>query len=233
VGYVRVSTEQQAEGGVSVAAQCAKLRAYAEACELDLVAIEQDAGVSAKSLKRPGLQAALRRLEGGEVEGLLVAKLDRLTRSVRDLAVLLEPARFGGRWQLLSVGDSIDTRSAAGRLVLNVLGSVSQWERETAGERTREALAHLRVQGAVLGGEALGWRRTCERDPHGRCMVARDDAEAMTVARIRELRSQGLSLRAIAARLRDDGHRTKRGGCWAPQTVSNVLTRLGAERSAA
>jgi hypothetical protein len=128
--------------------------------ELELVAIEADEGVSAKTLRRPGVQRALAALEEGRADALLVTKLDRLTRSVRDLGDLVD--RYfadGSRWSLLSVGDSIDTKTAAGRLVLNVLASVAQWEREATGERTRDALAEVRRQGGTLGGEALGWRR--------------------------------------------------------------------------
>ncbi|HZO12106.1 MAG TPA: recombinase family protein [Polyangiaceae bacterium] len=226
VGYIRVSTEQQADGGVSLEAQRAKLAAYAVACDLELVAVEVDAGVSAKSLNRPALQAALQRLEGGEADGLLVAKLDRLTRSVRDLGWLVEPERFGGRWALLSVADSIDTRSAAGRLVLNVLASVAQWEREATGERTRDALAHVRAQGAVLGAAPLGLRRAELRDGAGRLLVERHDAELATVERIAELRAEGLPLRSIAAQLSAEGHMTKRGGRWHASTVRAVLARV-------
>jgi DNA invertase Pin-like site-specific DNA recombinase len=233
VGYIRVSTEQQADGGVSLEAQRAKLAAYALACDLELVAVEVDAGVSAKSLGRPALQAALQRLEAGEAGGLLVVKLDRLTRSVRDLGWLVEPKRFGGRWALLSVADSIDTRSAAGRLVLNVLASVAQWEREATGERTRDALAHVKAQGAVLGASPLGLRRAELRDHAGRLVVEQDAAELATIERIRELRADGLTLRAIAARLDADGHTTKRGGRWYASTVRAVLARLGSEEQAA
>jgi DNA invertase Pin-like site-specific DNA recombinase len=89
-GYVRVSTEQQAGEGVSLDAQRTKLHAYAVAMDLDLVAVFEDAGLSAKSLARPGLQAALALLEDGEAAGLVVTKLDRLTRSVRDLGDLVD-----------------------------------------------------------------------------------------------------------------------------------------------
>lgn len=81
VGYIRVSTEAQAEEGVSLDAQRAKLEAFAIAADLELVAIREDAGVSAKTLARPGLQAALEDLHAGRADALLVAKLDRLTRS--------------------------------------------------------------------------------------------------------------------------------------------------------
>jgi DNA invertase Pin-like site-specific DNA recombinase len=224
VGYIRVSTEGQAEAGVSLEAQRAKLEAYAVACDLDLVTVEVDAGVSAKTLHRPALQAALARLDSGEADGLLVAKLDRLTRSVRDLGDLVE-RYFSARFSLLSVADSIDTRSAAGRLVLNVLASVAQWEREATGERTREALAHVKAQGVRLGGEGLGWRRSAERDAAGRAGVVHVESEAATLRRIAELRAGGLTLREIAERLEAEGHRTKRGGSWHASTVAAVLRR--------
>ena len=227
VGYVRVSTEGQADGGVSLEAQRAKLTAYAVAMDLDLVSTETDAGLSAKTLARPALQRALAMLDGGTADGLLVAKLDRLTRSVRDLGDLVE-RYFASRFALLSVSDSIDTRSAAGRLVLNVLASVAQWEREATGERTRDALAHLRASGIRLGGEALGWERGDESDEEGRRIVRDVRGEVATVKRILALRAEGLTLRAIADALGAEGHRTKRGGRWAAETVRKVLARAEA-----
>ncbi len=74
---------------------------------------------------------------------LIVAKLDRLTRSVKDLAELLERFERKGV-ALVSVAESLDTGSAAGRLVLNITAAVSQWEREAIGERTKDALSHKR-----------------------------------------------------------------------------------------
>ncbi|HZZ86071.1 MAG TPA: recombinase family protein [Anaeromyxobacteraceae bacterium] len=224
IGYVRVSTDAQAEEGVSLEAQREKLRAYALATDLDLVAIREDAGVSAKTLARPALQAALDDLKAGRADGLLVAKLDRLTRSVRDLGSLLE-GYFASRFSLLSIADAVDTRTAGGRLVLNVLCSVAQWEREAIGERTADALRHLKAKGVRLGGEALGWRRTGEKDAEGHCVVVEDLEERATARRIRDLRARGLSLRAICERLAAEGRRTKRGGGWAPQTVRQVLAR--------
>ena len=224
VGYVRVSTEHQADGGVSLEAQRAKLEAYALALDLDLVAIVEDAGASAKTLNRPGLRNALAMLDTGEADALLVVKLDRLTRSVRDLGELVE-RYFAARCSLLSVSDSIDTRTAAGRLVLNVLTSVAQWEREATGERTRDALAHLRAEGVRLGGEGLGWRRGDSTDVEGRRIVEDVANEVETARRIFELRNEGKSLRDIAAALTGEGRTTKRGGTWAAETVRKVLAR--------
>lgn len=230
VGYVRVSTDGQADGGVSLDAQREKLRAYTLALDLELIEIVEDAGYSAKTIKRPGLQVALAHLSEGRADGLLVTKLDRLTRSVRDLGELVQ-RYFGAKYSLLSVGDSIDTRSAAGRLVLNVLTSVAEWEREATGERTREALAHLKREGVRLGGAGLGWERTAERDADGRRVVCAVEAETATVERIVALRNAGLSLRAIAGSLTSEGRATKRGGQWEAITVQRVLRRR--ERSSA
>lgn len=225
IGYVRVSTEGQAESGLSLAAQRSKLEAYATAMDLELVGIEADEGVSAKTLDRPALQRALSRLADGQADALLVAKLDRLTRSVRDLGDLVEKYFAGGRWSLLSVADSIDTQTAAGRLVLNVLGAVSQWEREAIGERTREALGEVKRQGVRLGGEALGWKRTTETDPRGRRAVLEDDEERATLNRILFLRGDGCSFQAIADQLEAEGRATKRGGRWYPATIRKVVGR--------
>jgi DNA invertase Pin-like site-specific DNA recombinase len=231
VAYVRVSAAAQAEGGVSLAAQRAKVAAYAEAFDLDLMEVVEDAAESAKSLDRPGLRRALALLEGGGAEALLVTKLDRLSRSVVDMDALIrtyfgEHARHPAT--LLSVGDHIDTRTAAGRLVLNVLVSVAQWERERCGERTREALAHLKTEGVRLGGAALGWTRTEETDEGGRRATAEVGDEAETVERILGLRDEGRGYREIAAVLAAEGRRTKSGGRWHHETIRRVVARATA-----
>jgi DNA invertase Pin-like site-specific DNA recombinase len=224
VGYIRVSTEQQAGEGVSLDAQRTKLRAYAVAMDLDLVDVLEDAGLSAKSLARPGLQRALARLEAGDAAGLVVVKLDRLTRSVRDLGELVD-RYFASRFSLLSLSDSIDTRTASGRLVLHVLGAVSQWEREATAERTRDALAQLRADGVRLGAEPLGWRRSEALDASGRRAGEEVADEVATVARILELQEQGRSVRDIARALAAEGRQTKRGGRWHPTTIQRILAR--------
>jgi DNA invertase Pin-like site-specific DNA recombinase len=227
VGYVRVSTEAQATEGVSLDAQRARLIAYCAALGYELVAIETDAGASARSLDRDGLRAALARLDNGDARALAVVKLDRLTRSVRDLAALVERYFHGGGGgaELLSVSDSIDTHTAAGRLVLNVLVSVAQWEREATAERTREALATVRATGGTLGAAALGWRRATALDARGRRTVETVESELVTIARAQELRALGGSLRTIAATLTAEGHPTKRGGRWSAEHVRCILAR--------
>src|SRR5215469_3222082 len=157
VGYARVSTDKQADRGVSLDAQTEKIRAMAVVHSATLVDLIVDGGESAKSLIRRGMTRLLAMVEAGEVHTVLVAKLDRLTRSVKDLCTLLE--RFERRGvALVSVAESLDTGSAAGRLVLNIMTAVSQWEREAIGERTRDALHHKRTNGERVGNIAFGSR---------------------------------------------------------------------------
>ncbi|MHC9540408.1 MAG: recombinase family protein [Vulcanimicrobiota bacterium] len=214
IGYTRVSTEEQATSGVSLQAQVEKLRAYAACYDLEIVEIIEDGGQSAKSLNRPGIQIALQMMRDGQVAGLLVAKLDRLTRSIVDLNTLIseyfsEKSKYQST--LFSVADQVDTRSAGGRLVLNVLMSVAQWEREAIGERTKAALNYKKSQGVKLG------------RPEGTKNQITDPEEIKTINYIRELRGQGLTFRAIAATLDAKGYKTSRGGKWAPQTVKNLI----------
>jgi site-specific DNA recombinase len=217
VAYLRVSTDKQADRGVSLDAQRAKVAAYAELYDLELVEVVVDAGASAKTLDRPGLARALGMLrKGGEADALLVVKLDRLTRSVRDLGELVERHFAPGKAALLSVGEQIDTRSAAGRLVLNVLASVSQWEREAIGERTAAAMQHKAACGEFTGGEApFGWRVVDE-------LLEPVESEQTVIAEARRLRAAGLSLRAVARELDAVGMRSRTGRPFAAVQVQRM-----------
>lgn len=216
VAYARVSTAKQAEKGVSLEEQQAKFKAYAELYDLEVVATEVD-DESAKTLSRPGLQRALALLGTGQAEALLVAKLDRLTRSVRDLGELLE--RHFSTGGLMSVSEQIDTRTAAGRLVLNVLTSVSQWERETIGERTAAAMAFKKSRREYTGGHApYGWRVAAD----GVHLEPEDDEQEILRAALK-LKKAGLSLRKVGARLEAAGLLPRSGGRWHAKTVKDLL----------
>ena len=218
--YCRVSTADQADNGVSLEAQAAKLAAYASLYELIVVETISDAGESAKSLNRPGLQRALAMLRRGEADGLAVVKLDRLTRSVADWQLLID-GYFGERpgKQLFSVADSIDTRTAAGRLVLNVLLSVAQWERETTGERTKEALRHKMRIGERVGKVRFGYDLV-----ENRRNLIPNIPEQAAIRLMQEMRSNGCTLRRIAAELSRQGIATKEGlATWTHTAVAYIL----------
>lgn len=217
IGYVRVSTEKQADFGVSLEAQTEKVRAMAVVQGADLVEVIADGGESAKSLNRPGMVRLLSLVDAGAVDTVVIAKLDRLTRSVKDLAELLE--RFTRRGvSLVSVAESLDTGTAAGRLVLNIMVSVSQWEREAIGERTRDAMHHKRANGERVGTVPFGYHTAAD----GLHLEA-DAAEQGILSRIRELKAAGYTTRQIAAELNRLGFTTRRGTEWRFQYVAEAL----------
>jgi DNA invertase Pin-like site-specific DNA recombinase len=216
LGYIRVSTDKQADRGVSLEAQEAKIRAYCSLYGHELVDVVVDAGESAKSLDRPGLQQALALLAGGEVRGLLVVKLDRLTRSIRDLSDLVDQSTRHG-WSLMSVGEQLDTSTAAGRMVLNILGVIGQWEREAIGERTAAALAHKRAMGEYCGGRPAFGTAAVEG------ALAQVDEEQATISEARRLRADGLSLREVAGQLAENGRLSRAGKPFAAQQIARMI----------
>lgn len=225
VGYVRVSTEHQADRGVSLDAQTERIRAMATVKAVELAEVIVDAGESAKDLKRPGLQRLLEMVRQREVDTVIVVKLDRLTRSVKNLWELLEA--FERRSvALVSVEEALDTATAAGRLVLNVMASVGQWEREAIGERTRTALRFKKAKGERVGTVPFGYRVA----PDGKHLV-KDDVEHRVLEFIHEHRAAGLSLRAIATELQCRGFQTRSGAPWMPQYVAALVGRLRAVAS--
>ena len=219
VAYLRVSTDKQADRGVSLDAQRAKVIAYAQLYDLELVDVVVDAGHSAKSLDRPGLQRALEMLKRREADALLVVKLDRLTRSVVHLGQLVETYFAPGKAALLSVGEQIDTRTAAGRLVLNVLASVSQWEREAIGERTAAAMQHKASHGQYTGGRVPFGYRLASDGEH----LEPEPAEQAILAEARGLRSAGLSLERVAERLGAKGFRSRAGRGFAAVQIARMV----------
>lgn len=216
VGYVRVSTEQQAEGGESLALQETKIRAMAEVQGVELADVVVDGGASAKSLVRPGMERVLDLVRSRSVSKVIVYKLDRLTRSVRDLADVLALFERHGV-ALVSVSENLDTGSAAGRLVLNVMASVAQWEREVIGERTREALASKRSKGQRVGAVPFGFQPGID----GALVENLREQTALRLAR--ERRAAGASYQSIADELNRRGHRTRTGRPFAYQNVQNMI----------
>ena len=199
IGYCRVSTEDQAREGVSLEAQEARVRAYCSAMDIDLTDVITDAGESAKSLKRPGIARVLERVCSGEIARVVVLKLDRITRSTRDLA------------------EHLDTQSAAGRLVVNMLGVVAQWEREAIAERTSMALGHKRATGRVYGRTPFGYRRA------GNNLIA-DPKQQKALRAAMAMNKQGASLRQIADHLTRMNVKPQGGGKWYAASVKAILT---------
>jgi len=202
--YLRVSTSEQAVSGLGIEAQRATAQSYAERKGLKIVDEFCDQGISAKSLSgRPGALAALSAVRGRNAAGLLVAKMDRLSRSVVDGAGLMEAARREG-WALHFADLDIDTSTPAGEMAANIIISGSQYERRLISQRTRDALAAKRARGERLGAPpALPIELT---------------------RRIISERRSGRTYQAIADGLMRDGVPTARGKTrWYPATVKAIL----------
>lgn len=207
IGYLRVSTEEQASSGLGLDAQRDTIQRYADAHGWDILWYE-DAGLSAKSLDRPQLQAALTRLhvppKHRDVDGLLVAKLDRLSRSVVDFASVLELAR-ARKWVLVAIDLGVDTSSPTGELIANLMMSVAQWERRVIGERTSAAM-----QAAKRRGQRFGFPSALD---------------TATADRLLALRATH-TLAATADALNAEGLTTATGAPWSVNTVAKVQSRL-------
>ena len=219
IGYARVSTEDQAREGVSLDAQEARIRAFCEAKGWELVAVLRDEGRSAKDLNRPGLQQILGGLAKRQrcFDALVVVKLDRLTRSVKDLATLMQAFRRA-RAGFTAIQEAVDTTSATGELFYNIVASISQWERRVIGERTAAALAHLRARG----------RRVSRWAPYGFKFgpggnLATHERERVALGRIAALRASGLPLRAISRRLAKEGILARSGKPFSPSTLALLV----------
>ena len=209
VGYLRVSTEEQANSGAGLEAQRAAILSEVKRRDWELVGIFEDAGVSGKSLSgRPGLASAIESVENREADTLVVAKLDRLSRSLLDFAGLMDRSQKKN-WSLVALDLAIDTTTPSGELMANILATFAQFERRLIGQRTRDALAQKRREGvrlgrpSVMGGEVR--------------------------ARIRRERDAGRTYAAIADALTEEGVPTAHGGRrWHASTVRKALIGSGA-----
>jgi DNA invertase Pin-like site-specific DNA recombinase len=201
LGYVRVSTADQQLG---LDAQRAQLEAAATARGWPHLDVVEDNGSGTTMDRRPGLAYALDLLARGRADALAVTKLDRLARSVADFAALLARSQAEG-WALVVLEMDVDTGTATGRMIANVVSAIAEFEAQIIAERTREALAVKQRAGLQLGRPSTLPRAVLER--------------------IAGERAAGRSLKAIADGLNADQIPTSQKGRWHPSTVRFVLGR--------
>jgi DNA invertase Pin-like site-specific DNA recombinase len=207
IGYLRVSTEEQATSGLGLDAQRDTIQRYADAhgWGVDWCI---DEGLSAKSLDRPQLQAALTRLHVApkrrDADGIVVAKLDRLSRSVHDFSGILKLAA-ARRWSVVAIDLGVDTSTPTGKLVANVMMSVAEWEREVIGERTSAAMQAAKRAGRHMGRVSSLPQRTGDR--------------------LLALRATH-TLADTAAQLNTEGLTTATGSPWTENAVCKTYKRL-------
>ncbi len=219
IGYIRVSTEMQVNEGVSLDAQTAKIRAYCELNDLELVEIICDAGKSAKTTNRDGLQKCLAAIASGEAQAIVVYKLDRLSRKVLDTLNLISEIESYGA-SLHSISEKLDTSSALGKFFVNMTAALAQLERDQISERVTMAMAHKKDEGQHCGRAAYGFEMVDKE-------LVKVESQFEAIAIIREMRASGAALRAIADRLNGEAIPTQRGGKWQASTINQIIKREG------
>ena len=215
-GYIRVSSREQGDSGLSLAAQKGALSAAAALREgWTLAHIAVEVASAGNTRKRPVLRNLLDDLDAGRYDALLVSRLDRLARSVGDFAAMLDRADRHG-WTLVCLSPAVDMTEPYGKAMAGVAAVFAQLERELIAQRTREGLEIARARGTFKPGEHLRYS-----DPAG-------------IARMRALRREGLSYDKVAAAMTAEGWPTRHGGAWAGRTIYDVLRREdhGIQRSA-
>ena len=219
VAYLRVSTEGQALDGAGLDAQRDRIESWCVANDYELTAVHVDAGISGKGMaKRPGLMAALDEVCRMRGAAFVVYSLSRAARSTRDMLEIADRLDRAGV-DLISLTEKIDTSTAAGQMVFRLLAVLAEFERDLVAERTKNALAMKKRRGECVGQVPFGYTRK------GKLLFV-DDRTWKTKRDIETMRSEGLSLRDIAARLTESGVSTAKGcKVWHPTTVRRVLAQ--------
>ncbi len=224
VGYVRVSTDMQAAEGMSLDAQRSAIESYCAMMGIKLVKLCQDVMSGGKDV-RPGLADALRILQGS-ADVLIVLKFDRLSRSIKHFCELYETYFKDGTKELVAIRESIRLDSSLGRALVGILLVFAQMEREATGERTREAIGHIRKSGYHFGKVPYG-KRTIPAPDHPRMKIlVEDETEQRTIAQIKQWASEGVGISEMAARLNAKGVPPPQGKEWTKSLLYNLRLRL-------
>jgi len=219
VGYARVSTASQSEEGVSLEAQERRIHAWCQANGYRLQEVFVEARSAARAHNRPQLQVALTRACQAKA-ALVVYSLSRLARSTKDALLISERLDRAGA-DLVSLSERIDSTSPMGKMVFRLLAAINEFEKDQLSERTRLAMAHLRLSNRRISTKIpLGY----DLAPDGQTLVE-NPAEQATVRKIVALRQGGLSLAQIARQMEQEGVPTKNGRGWYPSTVARILNR--------
>ena len=212
VAYLRVSTDEQADSGLGLAAQRSAIQAECARRGWEEPTFVSDDGYSAKNLDRPGIGRVLDALATGQANVLIVAKLDRLSRSLLNFAELVERARKQG-WELVALDTPVDTTTPTGEMMAGIVALFGQYERRLIAERTKAALRAKKARGARLGRPRL--------------------LPDQTLQRIARMRAEGTTLRAVATTLTAEGVPTATGlTTWHPTAVVRALRSLSLDAEA-
>ena len=224
--YCRVSTIEQAEEGYSIDEQNVKIREYCEREGHEIYNLYEDRGISGKNItNRPGIKQLLEDATNNKFDLVIVWKLNRISRKLLDIlniVDLLNKHNIAFR----SLTESFETETPSGKLQLNIMGAIGEFERETIAENVKLGLVARARDGRWCGGVVLGYDLV-ELPNQGKkrknTILKINEVEANTVRRIFDLYSQGHGYKAVVNRINNEGRKTKRNSSFAVSTVKDIL----------
>ena len=225
--YCRVSTTEQAEEGYSIDEQNIKIREYCEKEGHEIYNLYEDRGISGKNItNRPGIKQLLEDATKNKFDLLIVWKLNRVSRRLIDILNIVELLNKHNV-DFRSLTENFETETPSGKLQLNIMGAIGEFERETIAENVKMGLLARAKEGRWNGGVVLGYdlvELPNEGKKRKNTRLEINEKEANTVRRIFELYSQGHGYKAVVNRVNKEGHKTKRNGKFAVNTVKTILT---------
>ena len=224
--YCRVSTTEQAEEGYSIDEQNIKIREYCEREGHEIYNLYEDRGISGKNItNRPGIKQLLQDATENKFDLVIVWKLNRISRKLLDILNIVELLNKHNI-AFRSLTENFETETPSGKLQLNIMGAIGEFERETIAENVKMGLLARAKEGRWNGGVVLGYdlvELNNEGKKRKNTVLKINEKEANTVRRIFELYSQGHGYKAVVNRINKEGHKTKRNGEFAVSTVKEIL----------
>lgn len=217
IGYIRVSTEEQAREGISLANQRNKIELYCRMNDFELLGVEADEGISAKNLNRPGVKIILDMAKRKEIDAIVIYSLSRMFRSTIDslnTATMLDKKGIA----LHSISEKLDTQSAIGKFFFTLTASLAEMERNIISERTSDAMQSMKATGKSTGVTPYGFRLAADG-----IHIEPDEKEQEVIGLILKLRGRCITYRGIAEELNEKGFRNRIGNKWGLQNVYSIV----------
>ena len=216
LGYIRVSTKQQSEKGNSLKLQKSKIKDYCRLNDFELIEIYEDKGISGMSIdKRDGYKEMVNYLTNNDIDGIVVWSLSRLGRKMKDVVEFMDILKRNNI-NFLSIKENLSNNDKVGSLIMNILGSINEFEVEVIRERIKDVKRNKKQNGEVYGRLQYGWDNVDGK-------LIKNDIEFSVIKRIKNLKSRGYSWRKISNRLNEDGIRSKEGKIWYDGSLYNMM----------
>ena len=216
LGYIRVSTKLQSDKGNSLNLQSSKIKDYSKLNDFNLIEIYEDRGISGMSIdKRDGYKEMIEYLTNNQIDGVVVWSLSRLGRRMKDVVEFMDTLKQNNI-NFFSIKENLSNNDNVGSLIMNILGSINEFEVEVIRERIKDVKKHKKQNGEVYGRLQYGWDNV-----NGK--LIKNKSEFSIIKRIKNLRSRGYSWRKISNRLNDDNIQSKEGNIWYDGSLYNMM----------